>query len=141
MTPARTRTRRVDDRGAGLLASMFGVTLFLLFALVATQLAVHLLAATAVSAEADDTARRLARASVQRAAPDVRAATETAELERLRARMARIDPTPEVTLVDHPDRVVVRVRVDSPGGVVTGLRSTLGLAGIERVASARREVP
>ena len=55
--------------------------------------------------------------------------------------MARIDPTPEVTLVDHPDRVVVRVRVDSPGGVVTGLRSTLGLAGIERVASARREVP
>ena len=136
----RTPTRG-HDRGAGLLASMFGVTLFLLFALSATQLAVHLLAATAVSAEADDTARRLARASVQRAAPEARAATEAAELARLRDRMRRIDPTPHVELLDHPDRVVIRVRVDSPGGVVTGLRSTLGLAGIERVASARRELP
>lgn len=133
--------RAAGDRGAGLLATTFGLAMFLGFVLFATQLTVNLLARTAVTAETLDAARRVARASVQTAGPDAVRAAQAAELARLRDRFSRFDPDPDLAFVDDPTFVVLTVAVDHPEPVLAGLDRALGLGTIERTVRVRREVP
>jgi hypothetical protein len=135
----RDNGRCRDDRGTGVIASVFGVTMFLGFTLFTTQVAVHLLAVTTIDAETHDTARRIAKASVQRADPTTRRATINTELDRLGDRFRRWDPDPTIDLVHHPDQIVLRVRVDPPNPVLAGADRLLGIGTIERTARIRRE--
>jgi hypothetical protein len=121
------------------LSSAFGVGIFLVFTLFATQLAVHLLAVTNVESETHDAARRIARAAVQRAGDGDGDRLARAELAALARRFGEIDPSASIELVPHDDAVIVRVRVRAPHGVVAGLSRTIGLGDIEYTARVRKE--
>lgn len=102
-------SRPATDRGAGLLSSLFGVVFFLGFLLLATQVTVNLMTASAVVDEAHRSATAIARA-----------AGDAAEVERQRTRLTRrfapTDPaaTVAVDVSDHHVTVTVRLRPSRP---------------------------
>lgn len=95
-------TRPRGDRGSGLIASSLGVTFFLVFLLVATQVAAHLAAAATARADAAQAVRSVASAEVSRTG--TASAIEAREAQRLRLKWAALDPS---LAWDRPTSVLV----------------------------------
>jgi hypothetical protein len=104
----RFRPRTVDERGTGLVSTLFGATAFLLFLLFATQVLVGLYTTTVVSSAALDAAGSLART----ADPSDTATQQRAETAA-RARLGRFGSDADRVQFDwtgtSADTVVVTV--------------------------------
>ena len=124
----RSASRR-DERGTGLFGSVFGVTAFLVFLLLAVQVAVALHARTAVGAAAYDAARVASGADGSTAAAEAGARSMLGE--------AGADTTFEWAV--QGDDLVLRVRTPVPSILPASLRRPLGLDEVDRIVRIRRE--
>ena len=142
MTESRTTsTRSADQAGSGLLGTLLGVSAFLTLLLFAVHVVVNLYAASTVTAVAFDAAREVAGAD---GGPDVERAAEA----RARALLGR-SGAPDVLHLSwaypstdgdaHPDLVELRVRAESPSGLLPGV--SLPLSSVDRTILVRLERP
>lgn len=125
------------DRGSGLLSSVAGVVVFLVFLLFAVQLLFGLYATSTVSAVANDAATRAASAE----APSVPQIEADA-----RASLGEVGRTAQFTWWEddadgdgEPDTVVLEVVADPPRFIPASMGGTVGLDQIRRVVRVRRE--
>lgn len=138
-TPRSTRSAterrpRADQAGTGLIATVFGVTVFLVFLLVAVQVVFDLYARSSVTAVAYDAARRVAGADG--------GATETAELRAeatARTTLGRYGQRVEFTWSADDQQVSLAVHVRNPTLLPSLVSSQLGLDTIDRTVRVRRE--
>ena len=128
-----TRTGlRSDDRGAGLIGTIGGVTVVLLFLLFAVQLLIGLYANTTVTAIATDTAQRAAGRDANRSPAALEAYATDAE-----ASLAGVDGEVDFGASEdldgdgEPEVIVVRVTADAPRFVPGFLAVDLGIGRIE----------
>lgn len=124
--------RTGDEHGAGSVASVFGVAVFLGFLLVAAQLLIHLYATSTVTAVAFDSARRAAADGGDCASAESRARTALGGWAQ--------DPS-EVVITCTRGGERTRLRISGPSPAL-GLRIYGQMAGqdaIERGASVRTE--
>ena len=125
------------DRGSGLLSSVAGVVVFLVFLLFAVQLLFGLYATSTVNAVANDAATRAASAE----APSVLQIEADA-----RASLGEVGRTARFTWWEddadgdgEPDTVVLEVVADPPRFIPESMGGTVGLDEIRRVVRVRRE--
>lgn len=134
MGPVPTRTGR-GEAGTGLISTVGGVSAFLAFLLLATQVLLGLHTASAVTGVALDGARRVAHAdpsSFPAAAADAEA-TMREVLGRLEVEFDWSAST--------PDEVVLRVVATTPRVVPSAWDGPVGADVIDRTVRVRREVP
>lgn len=132
------RRRFGNDRGVGVLSTVFGLTFFLGFLLFATQLCLRLYQSSMLDADAYQAARAVARDAVQRGGPAAIAAAMAAQTTRLEERYRSARPSIQWSDAMAND-VVVDITIHPPSEVVTGLDSALGLTSIHRTARVHRE--
>lgn len=126
-------SRLRDERGAGLVSSVAGLTAFLAFLLFAAQVLVHLFASSFVNAAAFDAAR-LASGS-----GDVSASAARAHgLEVLGSYAQRVST---FSVTSDADQVTVHVQAQSPALLPAVFGRVVGMSSIDRTVTLRREVP
>ena len=121
------------EQGVGLISSVAGVTAFLAFLLFAVQVLVHLFASSFVNAAAFDAAR-LASGSADISAT----AAQQHGLSVLGAYASRVS---EFAVDIGAERVIVRVRAESPALLPAAFGRVIGTESINRTVTLRREVP
>ena len=126
MTVGRLR----GERGAGIVSSLAGVTMFLAFLLLAVHVVIGLYAASVVTDAATAGARRVAGSSLTDD-PDAPNGAEA----KIRTALGALGHSASITWDLDPDTVAVTVRVRRP----TFLRA-FGAGSIERTVRVRREV-
>ena len=126
MTVSRLR----GERGAGIVSSLAGVTMFLAFLLLAVHVVIGLYAASVVTDAATAGARRVAGSSLTDD-PDAPNGAEA----KIRTALGALGDSASITWDLDPDTVAVTVRVRRP----TFLRA-FGAGSIERTVRVRREV-
>lgn len=126
MTVGRLR----GERGAGIVSSLAGVTMFLAFLLLAVHVVIGLYAASVVTDAATAGARRVAGSSLTDD-PDAPNGAEA----KIRTALGALGDSASITWDLDPDTVAVTVRVRRP----TFLRA-FGAGSIERTVRVRREV-
>ena len=126
MTVGRLR----GERGAGIVSSLAGVTMFLAFLLLAVHVVIGLYAASVVTDAATAGARRVA-GSLLTDDPDAPIGAEA----KIRTALGALGDSASITWDLDPDTVAVTVRVRRP----TFLRA-FGAGSIERTVRVRREV-
>jgi Flp pilus assembly protein TadG len=133
MTSARRRRR---ERGAGLIGTIAGVTVFLAFLTFAVQLLFNLYTATVVTSATYDAARLVADDETQ---PPDGAELRRAE-DQARQTLGRVgdDATFTWDLAD-PDVVRLRVQARSPRFLLPVIDTRLGLDLIDRTVTVRVE--
>lgn len=131
---APTARRRRGQRGAGLLSTMAGLVIFLLFLLGAIHLIVHLYATSMVTAAADDAARTVASGAHAGHRDHV-----VADAERhLRDALGAWGRDLTVSWHIGADEVTVRVQGKAPSLLPPGVTSATGLD-IDETVTVRRE--
>jgi len=118
------------ERGAGIVSSLAGVTMFLAFLLLAVHVVIGLYAASVVTDAATAGARRVAGSSLTDD-PDAPNGAEA----KIRTALGALGDSALITWDLDPDTVAVTVRVRRP----TFLRA-FGAGSIERTVRVRREV-
>jgi Flp pilus assembly protein TadG len=118
------------ERGAGIVSSLAGVTMFLAFLLLAVHVVIGLYAASVVTDAATAGARRVAGSSLTDD-PDAPNGAEA----KIRTALGALGDSASITWDLDPDTVAVTVRVRRP----TFLRA-FGAGSIERTVRVRREV-
>lgn len=119
-----------DQRGAGLIGTIAGVTVFLAFLTVAVQILFNLYSASVVTAAAYDAARQAATGEADRAAAEAHA----------RSLLGRVGDDTEF-FWDDSDPTVVQLRVvaPSPRFLLPVVDGALGLDVIDRTVTVRVE--
>jgi len=125
-----TVSRLRGERGAGIVSSLAGVTMFLAFLLLAVHVVIGLYAASVVTDAATAGARRVAGSSLTDD-PDAPNGAEA----KIRTALGALGDSASITWDLDPDTVAVTVRVRRP----TFLRA-FGAGSIERTVRVRREV-
>ncbi|MPZ74849.1 MAG: hypothetical protein GEU74_16830 [Nitriliruptorales bacterium] len=120
-----------SESGAGLVSTLSGVGVFLFFVLFATQILLHLVAASFVNAAAFDAARLASGAGDVTA--DAAADHGLAVLGSFAGRVSRFD------VAVRPTSVTVEVEAVSPALVPEAVSRALGAASIQRSITVRRE--
>lgn len=126
----RTGARR-DEHGAGLIATITGVLVFLLLMLFAVQISVALYARSAVTAATWDGARLVAGYGTG-------AGRDEAEAH-VRKVLGRYGEAIEFEWGSDPDAVVLTVRADAPSLLPPTVRRPMQLDTIERTVRVRVE--
>jgi hypothetical protein len=123
------------DRGAGLIASIAGVTAFLAFLTVAVQILVNVHTASVVTSVAYDAARQVAADGAGRDDADLAAAESFA-----RSLLGRVGDDAEFEWIDDdPSVVQLRVIARSPRFLLPVVDGALGLDVIDRTVTVRVE--
>lgn len=129
-----------DDRGAGLVGLIAGVSVFLAFLLFAVQLLTNLYATSAVTTACWDGARQVAGARIDHTDPDVVAHAERAAEARVRAEVGRFGERLAFDWSGTDDDVVVlRVRGTTPRFGLPGLTAPVGFDRVDRQVRVRVE--
>lgn len=139
--PGCRRSGAAGEAGTGLIGTAAGVAVFLTFLLFAVQLTLNLYATSTVTAAGFDAARAVAS---QRVDHDDRAAVEAAQVEAtetLRSLLGEIGRQAELTWTVGAEVVRLRLVVDAPGVLPSGLAGGVGLRRIERTFEVRIEQP
>ncbi|MEJ7584492.1 MAG: hypothetical protein WKF43_10510 [Acidimicrobiales bacterium] len=138
-TPVRPGRHRPSQRGAGLLSSVAGITVFLGFLFFAVQLLYNLYATSVVTANAYDAARQVASSEVDHGdAGSVSEARRSAEAEA-RARMGRYQSRVDAFEWDRSTPAAVRLRVRAHNPDLLLLGGLLGFDDIDRTVVVRTE--
>lgn len=117
------------DEGNSPITAVFGVAIFLLFLLFATQVTVYLYARSVVGAAAYDAARRAAAEG-----GDCVAAHDHARLL-----LGAYGTHMQITCTPGTDQTTVRVQGPSPARLLSGVTAIAGLDEIDRTATIRTE--
>ncbi len=136
---AALRRRLRSEAGTGLIGSAAGVAVFLAFLLFAVQFSVNLYATSSVNAAGYDAARTVASRRIDHRDPSsVRAAQIEAE-RNLRQLLGEVGHRADVSWSVDPDGVRLRLVVDAPRVLPSGLASETGLRHIDRTFVVRIE--
>ncbi|MBA2283442.1 MAG: hypothetical protein H0W25_19715 [Acidimicrobiia bacterium] len=128
MTAASTRERR-RERGAGLIGTIAGVTVFLAFLTVALQILLDLYTTSVVTAATYDAARLVATGT----------APATAE-DHARALLGGVGDDARFTWeLDDPTVVRLRVEATTQHFLLPVVSGALGLDGVDRTITVRME--
>jgi hypothetical protein len=131
----RSGRARRDERGAGLIGSVAGVTTFLAFLTVAVQILVNLHTGSVVTAAAYDAARQGAAGGAANG-PDERVAAEA----HARSLLGRLGDDAEFEWIDdEPGVVQLRVVARSPRFLLPVVDGALGLDVVDRTVTVRVE--
>jgi hypothetical protein len=122
-------TRRADDRGAGLIGVIGGVTVFFVLLTFAVQLLFNLYATTVITAAAHDAAHRAASGRVDRTDPDAVIAVVDEAEAGARAVLGRYVERVEFTWDVDDEWIRLTVEADHP---VLALESVAGVFGLNR---------
>jgi Flp pilus assembly protein TadG len=125
-----------DERGTGLISTIFGVLMFLLFLLLGAHVLMHLYAASVLTANAFDAARLVSGAGADHARAQHQA--EAQARQRMGAFAERVEPFDwSATTADD---VVLTVRADTPDLLPGALASLAGMDTFTRTVRLRVEV-
>lgn len=128
----RPSSRRIDERGAGLISTMFGAVTFLSFVALGAHTMVGLYAKTVLTTVAWDEARLVAQDSST-------GPSDTVEAEqRIRERLASMDNVAVSWAVDG-DSVRLNVAADRPALVPSAMASSVPLTHFDRTVTVHRE--
>jgi hypothetical protein len=132
--------RRRGERGTGVLSASFGITFFLVFLLLSTQVAANLFATSALRSDVAHAAHGVVSDRVLRGGP----AAMDAEMQRqstlLTSRYQRGDPHISWQH-DDPNWLVLTVTVDSPSHLASPVRDVLHMDQITATSRVRIEQP
>ncbi len=131
-------SRPRHERGAGLIGTIFGVTVFLAFLTVAVQILMNLYSASVVTAAAYDAARQVASEGQRPPLDDEAKARAEAHARSLLGRLA--DDTEFVWVETDPAVVRLQVVARTPRFLLPVVDGALGLDVIDRTVTVRREV-
>jgi hypothetical protein len=131
------RARR-SQRGAGLLGTLSGLTVFLVLVLFAVQVAIGLYARSLVTAAAYDAARNVAGYASAGSRLDARRVADD-EFHRRLGRFGRDRARLEWEAVDDPDVVRVRVQARHPSLLPAAFTDALGIGATDRRIEVRVE--
>jgi hypothetical protein len=128
------------DRGAGLIGTIAGVTVFLAFLLFAVQLLVNLYTTTTVTGAAHEGVQMVASHEVDHH-DSVAVANARAEAEaEVRGLLGEVGDRAELDWsASTPDEVALRVRVSTPRFLLPSLQASLGFDEVDRTVRARVE--
>ena len=140
MRPRERRHRRTTDEGSGLISTIAGVLVFLVFLLFAVQLLLNLYATSATTAAAFDGARLVAGNRVDHGDP---AAVEHARAEaerRVRSELGRFGSRVSFDWSQSDgDMVALRVRAATPRFLLPGFGGATAFDQIDRTVRVRVE--
>jgi hypothetical protein len=122
------------DAGTGLVSTIGGVTAFLAFLLLATQILLGLHATSTVTGVAHDGARDVARADASEFGP----ATAEAEAS-MRSMLGRLDVSFDWS-ASTPDTVVLHVHASTPRVLPVSWDGPVGGDEVDRTVRVRREL-
>ena len=128
------------DQGTGLVATIAGVSVFLVFLLFAVQLIIGLYATSAVTSAAFDGARQVAGHRVDHSRPDAVAAAQRSAEQRMRGELGRYGQ--QVTFDwsgSDASTVVLRVQAPAPRVGLPGVGQLASLSHIDRLVRVRIE--
>jgi hypothetical protein len=135
---ARGSGQRADDRGAGLVGAIAGMTAFLAFMLFAVQLLTNLYATSVVTSATYDGARRAAETAGHHDDPAVRREVE----QHVRDLLGAYGQDAAFDWRGSSDEVVrLRVRIDNPSFLLRSLPADLPFQEVDRTAVVRVEQP
>lgn len=136
---AGSRRGQVGERGTGLIGTVAGVTAFLFLLLFAVQVTVSLYARSTTDAAGYDAARAVASSTVDHDDPAAVAEAARRAEEQFRSLLGRRgeDAMLDWEVEDH--HVRLRVVLDAPSILPTGIRDTAGLRRIDRTFVVRIE--
>jgi hypothetical protein len=124
------------DDGAGVLSSLFGVTVFLSFLLFAVQLLLTLHATSVVTSVVYDAARSVAVRGAESGSDAVRADAA----QHARTQLGRYGRDATFQWLDgEPGRVTLHVRVATPRLLGIGLDRLIGIDAVDRTVTVRVE--
>jgi Flp pilus assembly protein TadG len=131
-----------DQRGAGLVGTIAGATIFFVFLLFAVQLLIGLYATSAATSAAFDGARLVAGRRIDADDPDaVQRARADAEV-RMRSELGRFGQKVRIDWTGSDgDTVVVRVQGRAPRFLFPGFDGGLPFDRVDRIARVRVERP
>lgn len=135
----RRPARWSEERGTGVISSVAGISVFLVFLLFAVQLTVNLYATSTVTAAGYDAARVVASRRVDHANPvSVRRAEADAE-RGLRQLLGEIGRTAQITWSVDAQVVRLRISTESPGILPPVFARGVGRSRIDRTFVVRIE--
>lgn len=126
----------LSERGTGIIASVFGVVIFLVFMLLAVQVAFVLYARSSIQAAAYDAARVVSGSD---AATNGLAAAETAADSRLQASLGGYAARSTVIWDVTKNQVGLTVSLRTPSLLPAALMAPLGMDSITKTVMLRRE--
>jgi hypothetical protein len=137
VNPAR---RRLDDAGTGVFSASIGLTFFLVFLLLATQVAANLFATSALRSDAAHAAHGVVSNRVVRGGPTAMEAEMNRQTALLTSRYQR--GAPQITWRQEPAGwLVLTITVDSPSHLAGPLRNVLHIEQITATSRVRIEEP
>ncbi|MGH8933569.1 MAG: hypothetical protein ACRDZO_23780 [Egibacteraceae bacterium] len=127
-----------DEDGSGLISTLFGVVMFMLFLLLGAHVLMHLYASSVLTVNAFDAARIVSGASAgaNRGASQARA--EALARERLGSFGTRVEPFD--WSASDGDNIVLTVRADTPDLLPGRIAGLVGMDVLERTVRLRVEV-
>ena len=138
--PAAAATRRSDESGTGVVASVFGVGVFLALLMLAVQVAFVLYARSTVSAAAFDAARLVSGATAASSGPSGLASSEAAATAHLRALLGGYGDRAVVEWSVGAQEVSVTVTMRLPMLLPIGIPGGSSLADVRRTVVLQREL-
>lgn len=131
--------RHRSEAGTGLIGSAAGVAVFLVLLLFTVQLVADLYATSTVNAAGYDAARQVASRRVDHTDPAAVVYAQRAAEHRLRSLLGRFGRTAAVTWQVDDEEVRLRVEVDAPGILPSGLARRTALRHIDKTFVVRIE--
>ena len=134
------RPRAHPEAGAGLIGTIAGVLVFLVFLLLAVQLLMNLYATSAVTSAAFDGARMVAGHRVAHDDSAAMSRARSAAEDRMRAELGRFGDTVTIDWSQSDDAsVAVRIQAAPPRFLLPGFGGPVGFDRIDRTVRVRRE--
>jgi hypothetical protein len=128
------------EQGTGLIGTLAGVTVFLIFLLFAVQLLVDLYATSAATSAAFDGARVVAGSRTDHSDPLSEAAARSAAERRVRAELGGFGRSVRLDWSgSDADAVQLRIEGDTPRFLFPGLQRALGVDHVDRTVRVRVE--
>jgi hypothetical protein len=140
LSPRQRRPRSLADGGAGLIGTIAGVLVFLVFLLFAVQLLMNLYATSAATSAAFDGARLVAGHRVAHDDPGAMARARGDAEARMRSELGRFGDgvTFDWSQSDN-DMIAVRIQAPAPRFLLPGFGGAVGFDRIDRTVRVRRE--
>lgn len=131
--------RRRSETGTGLIASLSGLTAFIILLLIAVQVMFDLYARSAITAAAFEAAKQVAGFNIANLPPDQLAIAESAAEAQARQTLGHYGNTATFTWTITAASVALRVQVTNESLVPAGLGRVLGIDAIDRTVRVQPE--
>jgi|SRR5699024_2643320 len=132
-------SRAESERGSSYIATVAGVTVFLILLLFAVQVLIGLYTTSTVEGAGRDAARRVASVRVDHDDPRARAAAVDSAESQLRSILGDVGRNADIRWTFRDGSVRLRIIAETPAILPSSLRDTASLRRIDRTVTVRLE--